>query len=77
MTYEAMMPAYRHGFDARSDSRYSGKEWAGVESDLRKSWESRYASTPWEKVKGAVQHAWQSAKSAVGVNRSASVDRRA
>lgn len=56
--YDYYRPAYRYGFDAAS--RYEGRNWSDVESDLSKSWntyENRGTST-WEQVKDAVRDAW-------------------
>jgi hypothetical protein len=45
----------------RSDSRYQGRQWDDVESDLRSDWNTRYGSSggsTWEKMKAAVRHGW-------------------
>ena len=56
--YDRFRPGYRFGYE--SASRYHGREWNDVESDLRSSWdkyEYRGNST-WEQVKDAVRDAW-------------------
>ena len=56
--YEFYRPGYRYGYEAAS--RYQGRNWDEVESDLSRSWntyEHRGQST-WEQVKGAVRDAW-------------------
>jgi len=57
--YEDYEPAYRFGHGLRSDSRYSGRQWADIEPDARRDWESRNAGSAWERVKEAVRHAWE------------------
>jgi uncharacterized protein (TIGR02271 family) len=59
--YDEYAPAYSYGTQMRSDSRYKGRQWDDVESDLRTDWEGRYGSTggsTWEKMKAAVRHGW-------------------
>ncbi|MFD0753440.1 DUF2382 domain-containing protein [Massilia norwichensis] len=60
-TYNDYDPAYRYGTQMRSDSRYSGRQWDDVESDLRSDWDTRYGSSSgstWDKMKAAVRHGW-------------------
>jgi len=61
-TYNAYQPAYRYGNDMRRDTRYSGRNWDDVESDLHSDWDSRYGksgeASTWEKMKSAVRHGW-------------------
>jgi len=59
--YDEYAPAYSYGTQMRSDSRYKGRQWDDVESDLRTDWEGRYGSSSgstWEKMKAAVRHGW-------------------
>jgi uncharacterized protein (TIGR02271 family) len=60
-SYDEYAPAYSYGTQMRSDSRYQGRQWDDVESDLRTDWEGRYGSasgSTWEKMKAAVRHGW-------------------
>jgi hypothetical protein len=56
--YQFYRPGYRYGYDAAS--RYRGRNWTDVESDLSRDWnayEHRGTST-WEQIKDAVRDAW-------------------
>ncbi|HWJ94873.1 MAG TPA: YsnF/AvaK domain-containing protein, partial [Telluria sp.] len=58
-TYDEYAPAYRYGSESRS--KYQGRDWDDVESDLRSDWDTRYGSSggsTWEKAKAAVRHGW-------------------
>ncbi|RYF00743.1 MAG: DUF2382 domain-containing protein [Oxalobacteraceae bacterium] len=70
--YDDYAPAYAYGTQMRGDSRYSGRQWDAVESDLRSDWESRYAGTgsTWEKMKAAVRHGWNRVTGDDGATRS-------
>jgi uncharacterized protein (TIGR02271 family) len=60
-SYDDYAPAYSYGTQMRSDTRYQGRQWNDVESDLRTDWESRNGSaagSTWEKMKAAVRHGW-------------------
>ncbi|HEX6631784.1 MAG TPA: hypothetical protein VF048_11875 [Gemmatimonadaceae bacterium] len=58
--YDYYRPAYRYGTE--SASRYRGRNWNDVESDLRSGWdtyEHRGAGqSTWENMKDAVRDAW-------------------
>ena len=57
-SFEYYRPAYQYGVE--SATRYRGREWKGVENDLRSGWdrfENRSQNT-WENVKDAVRDAW-------------------
>src|SRR5205823_2884490 len=57
-SYDDYAPAYRYGSEARS--KYQGRNWDDVESDLRSDWDTRYGkggAPTWEKFKAAVRHA--------------------
>jgi hypothetical protein len=59
--YDDYKPAYSYGSQMRSDSRYAGRQWDDVESDLRSDWDTRYNKdglSTWEKMKAAVRHGW-------------------
>ena len=56
--FDYYSPGYRYGFE--SASRYRGRNWNDVETDLRTGWdrfEHRGQST-WENIKDAVRDAW-------------------
>ena len=60
-SYDDYAPAYRYGNDMRRDTRYQGRNWDDVESDLRSDWDTRYGSSgvsTWEKMKAAVRSGW-------------------
>jgi uncharacterized protein (TIGR02271 family) len=60
-SYDDYAPAYSYGSQMRSDSRYQGRQWDDVESDLRSDWDTRYGKggvSTWEKMKAAVRHGW-------------------
>jgi uncharacterized protein (TIGR02271 family) len=60
-SYDDYVPAYTYGTQMRSDTRYQGRQWNDVESDLRTDWESRNGGatgSTWEKMKAAVRHGW-------------------
>jgi uncharacterized protein (TIGR02271 family) len=60
-SYDDYAPAYSYGTQMRSDSRYQGRQWDDVESDLRSDWDTRYGkggASTWEKMKAAVRHGW-------------------
>jgi uncharacterized protein (TIGR02271 family) len=61
-TYNDYDPAYRYGSQMRSDTRYQGRQWDDVESDLRSDWDTRYSkggASTWDKMKAAVRHGWE------------------
>jgi len=60
-SYDELAPAYRYGTEMRSNSKYSGRAWDDVESDLRTDWDTRYGKdgvSTWDKMKAAVRHGW-------------------
>ena len=63
-TWDQYSTAYRYGYNAATDQRYSNRRWNDIETTLRGGWdESRYG--PWDRFKAAVRHAWDRAKEAV------------
>jgi sporulation protein YlmC with PRC-barrel domain len=58
LTYEDMLPAYRHGYDLASGDRYLGRSWDGVATEVRAEWEARHPTPPWERAGVAIQGAW-------------------
>ena len=60
-SYDDYAPAYQYGSQMRADSRYQGRNWDDIESDLRSDWDTRYGSggsSTWEKMKAAVRRGW-------------------
>ena len=56
--FDFYQPGYRYGYE--SATRYRGRNWNDVESDLRTGWD-RYehrGQGTWEHVKDAVRDAW-------------------
>jgi hypothetical protein len=58
-------PAYRYGWESRS--RYTGRKFDDVESDLASGWEKAKAKSRlgWEKAKAATRDAWDRVDNAV------------
>lgn len=56
--YETYQPAYKYGWESRS--RYAGKSYDDVETDLERGWESAKGTSKmaWSEAKGAVRDAW-------------------
>lgn len=71
-SYDDYAPAYSYGTQMRSDSRYGGRQWDDVESELRTDWESRNTGVgaTWEKMKAAVRHGWDRMTDDTGTKRS-------
>lgn len=58
-SYDDYAPAYRYGHEMRS--KYQGRNWDDIESDLRSDWETRHGSggsSTWERMKAAVRSGW-------------------
>jgi hypothetical protein len=57
-SYEFYRSAYRYG--AERSARWSGREWAQAERDLREGWSAVDTESPssWEEMKHAVRDAW-------------------
>ena len=56
--YTEYEPAYRYGYELRTNERYRGRDWVALEADARRDWELRHPST-WERFKDAIRHAWE------------------
>ncbi len=63
--YNTYEPAYRYGYEASNDQRYSGRNYSDVENDLRTDYEGRNGQGAWENVKDAVRTGWERTKNAV------------
>lgn len=57
-SYDTYQPAYRYGYEMASDSRYEGRSFDEVESDLRTDYGRRYPNSTWEKMKDAIRTGW-------------------
>jgi hypothetical protein len=57
-SYEEYRPAYQYGWESRS--RYAGKRFEDVESDLQSGWEKAktHSKLTWDKAKQATRDAW-------------------
>ena len=56
--YDYYRPGYRYGYE--SATRYRGRQWDDVESELSRSWDSyeHRGTSTWEQMKHAVRDAW-------------------
>ena len=66
VTYDNdLRPAYQYGWESRS--RYQGKKFDEVESDLGRDWDRRKGSSRlgWENAKQATRDAWHRVERAV------------
>lgn len=64
-SYDEYDPAYRYGYALATDRRYQGRDWASIETDIRRDWEQRYPTNKWEEFKDAVRYGWQQVKQTV------------
>jgi uncharacterized protein (TIGR02271 family) len=55
--YALYRDAYDYGGEYFQDTRYSGKSWYEVESDVRRDWELRHPGT-WDRYKDTIKHRW-------------------
>lgn len=67
--YTEYAPAYRYGYDAAYDDRYTGRDFGASEADLKESYYRRHGypmsdNIIWSRVKGAVRHAYESVRNA-------------
>lgn len=58
-TYDEFDPAYRFGSESRGSERWSNKQWADAEPDLRKDWEAKNPKGMWERFKETVRYGWE------------------
>jgi hypothetical protein len=60
--YEDYQPAYSYGSEMAGNTKYRGRKWDEVESDLRSDWDTRHpggsSGSTWERMKAAVRHGW-------------------
>jgi len=60
--YEDYAPAYGFGAEMAGDTRYRGRSWDQVETDLKSGWDTRYGGSgesTWERFKAAIRHGWE------------------
>jgi stress response protein YsnF/uncharacterized membrane protein len=62
--YDSYRPAYEFGAHAAQDERYQGRDWNGVENDLKSQWERTNPGT-WNTYRDAIHTGWDQAKSHV------------
>jgi uncharacterized protein (TIGR02271 family) len=56
-SYDRWAPAYRYGYDVATDPRYRDRDWAAIETDVRRDWDRRQQG-PWEEFKEAIRYGW-------------------
>lgn len=64
-SYDDYQPAYRYGWESRS--KYEGRAFDEVESDLARGWDSTKATAnmTWDRAKHAARDAWDRVERAV------------
>jgi len=67
LSYAQYGPAYRFGSQLSSGQH---RDWAGLESDARITWEAKNPGT-WDKVKDAVRYSWERGQRNLGGQRKA------
>ena len=65
LSYDTYQPAYRTGYEGYT--RYSGKKFEEVESDLQRDFEKSKGKSdlPWAKARSATRDAWKRVESAL------------
>ncbi|MCU1294871.1 MAG: hypothetical protein JWP08_3721, partial [Bryobacterales bacterium] len=51
-------PGYAYGYEMANDSRYRGRRFEDVESDLRSDYGRRYPNSTWDKAKESIRRGW-------------------
>ena len=59
--YEDYSSAYEFGSRMSADTRYRGKNYTDVESNLRRDYEAAYPGSAWDRFKNAVRYGWDRA----------------
>jgi stress response protein YsnF len=59
-SYSEYAPAYDFGSALASDTRYSNRDWASMESESRRLWEAKGRS--WKEYGDAIRHGWESTR---------------
>jgi hypothetical protein len=57
-SYDTYAPSYEYGYRMGSDTRYKGKRWEDVETQLRSDYERQYPNSKWEQMKESVRYGW-------------------
>jgi uncharacterized protein (TIGR02271 family) len=60
--WEEYEPAYRYGYEMRSDPRFQGRRFEDIEPELRTEWGRRHAGSAWDRFKANVREAWEDVK---------------
>jgi uncharacterized protein (TIGR02271 family) len=61
--YDYYQPAYRYGYELRSNPRYqSYTDWSQVEREARSDWDRSGNQSTWDDIKDAVRHGWESVR---------------
>lgn len=63
VSYDAIQPAYRYGWEART--RYPDRTWDEAHEDLRREWEAKggdHMAGTWEDAQLAIRDAWDRAE---------------
>ena len=60
--WEEFEPAYRYGYEMRSDPRFRGRRYAEVEPELRAEWGRLHPGSAWDRFKANVREAWEDVK---------------
>lgn len=63
--YSRYQPAYIYGARLADETRFVGRDWSSIETDVRRDWESRDGGA-WEEFRDAVRYAWENGKDAAG-----------
>lgn len=59
VSYETYAPAYQYGAKTANDSRYKGKTYDEIESQLKTDYMRNNPNSTWDNVKGAVRFGWE------------------
>jgi hypothetical protein len=61
--YNTFVPAYRFGYFAASDPRFTERPWAEVEPEVAAAWEAEYGEDDWERYRDALRYSFETALS--------------
>lgn len=56
--YETYEPAYMYGYRIANDTRYQGKSWNDVESQIKTDYQRQYPDSKWDSMKNAIRYGW-------------------
>jgi stress response protein YsnF len=60
LDYEDAAPAYRYGVDLSEGTRFKGRDWKGIKSDVQRDWE-KYNPGTWDDAEHAIKYGWDKA----------------